>query len=327
MNAIESQSSDLRFESELQHQGMRVDRFLQESCEEYSRTMIQRWFDAGLVCVENNPVKKSHLLKPAQVITVREIPETPSSLLEPEAMDLDIRYLDDDLAVLFKPKGLVVHPGSGIQHGTLAAGLLHHFQELSGVNGPARPGIVHRLDRDTSGLMVVARNDFAHAALAQQLQDRSLRRVYRALVWGQPEDEGVVDAPLDRDAKNRLKRAVSQNGKAARTHWKVLERFETSSFLELRLETGRTHQIRVHMSHLGHPILGDVLYGGGTALYQRTAPLLRPRLVKAMDCLHSQALMAQEISFLHPRDQKRVVVEAELEGEIQNALQILRGQM
>ncbi len=300
--------------------GERIDRCLSRLFADRSRSEIQRWFDQECVLIDGTSVKKSHVLKANSILEITGIPELPPSDLEPENIPLDIRYQDEDILVVFKPKGLVVHPGNGIYTGTLAAGLLFHFGQLSEINGAHRPGIVHRLDRDTSGLMVVARNDFAHRHLSAQLQDRSVSRVYWALVWGQPEDSGTIDLPLDRDPRNRIKRAVVSGGKEARTHFRVLKRFSSCSLLELKLETGRTHQIRVHLSHQGYPILGDALYGGGSELLSRTQPFDRGLLAKVISGLHSQALQARELTLVHPRTQVRMTFDCELESEFSQAL-------
>ena len=249
----------------------RVDRFLQSELKEFSRTDIQKLIASEQVLFEGKPVAKNFRLEPEMEIQVLSLPEKEESNLEPEDIPLDIVYEDEDIVVINKPRRLVVHPGSGIRSGTLAAALLFHFKEnLSQVGGPLRPGIVHRLDKDTPGLMVVAKNDKAHLSLSSQLEMRTLKRTYNALVWGQPRDlEGTIDAPIERDSRNRLKMAVSPNGKEARTHYKILEFYAFASLLELDLETGRTHQIRVHNRYMGNPVFGDPLYDGRDACLMR----------------------------------------------------------
>ena len=222
-------------------------------------------------------------------------PEVPDIL--PEPMELDIRYEDGDLLVLNKPKGLVVHPAPGHWSGTLVNGLMYHCRDLSGINGLLRPGIVHRIDMDTSGLLIVAKNDFAHQALASQLQDHTLRREYEAVAVGNIRmDSGTIDAPIGRHPVDRKKMTVTEkNSRSAVTHFQVIARYRGYTHLRLRLETGRTHQIRVHLAYRSHPVLGDCVYGRGKELG-----------------LGSQCLHARTLTFLHPRTGESVTVECEL---------------
>jgi len=305
--------------------GERLDKFLQVQLEGYSRTDIQKFISADLVSCQGVPCSKNHRLSAGMVIEVGDLPEKPSSRLEPEKIPLNIVYEDKDIVILNKPRGLVVHPGAGVLHGTLAAGLLYHFKKLSLVNGPLRPGIVHRLDKDTPGLMVVARTDAAHAKLSAQMDAREIVRTYWALVWGQPRDlEGTVDAPIERDPDNRIRMAVRPEGKRAVTHYRVLESFRFATLLECKLETGRTHQIRVHMKHLGHSIVGDPVYEGGECALHRIGPLDRPHAMKILKMAPAQMLQAVRLSLLHPRTGKRVNFEAPLDDSFQQILEYLR---
>ncbi|HHX15240.1 MAG TPA: RluA family pseudouridine synthase [Fibrobacter sp.] len=304
----------------------RVDRFLQSELKEFSRTDIQKLIASEQVLFEGKPVAKNFRLEPEMEIQVLSLPEKEESNLEPEDIPLDIVYEDEDIVVINKPRRLVVHPGSGIRSGTLAAALLFHFKEnLSQVGGPLRPGIVHRLDKDTPGLMVVAKNDKAHLSLSSQLEMRTLKRTYNALVWGQPRDlEGTIDAPIERDSRNRLKMAVSPNGKEARTHYKILEFYAFASLLELDLETGRTHQIRVHNRYMGNPVFGDPLYDGRDACLMRIPPLLRETAAQALEMSIAQLLQAVKLTLRHPRTGKMVTFEIPLEDQFENVLEYLR---
>lgn len=314
---------ELEFLSQSTDSGLRIDKFLQNQCSEHSRSAIQKWIDQDLVLVDQKVVKKNYLLKESQTICIIEKPNSRPSTLEPENIPLDIRYQDEDLIILYKPKNLVVHPGNGIWRGTLAAGLLYHFEQLSGLNGVFRPGIVHRLDRDTSGLMVIARHDHAHAFLSKQLENRSLSREYTAIVWGHPPEQGFVETFLDRDPRNRLRRAVCPQGKWAKTHYQVVQYLKGCAVLKLKLETGRTHQIRVHMSHLGHPILGDVLYGGGQDRLNRISPMDRPLFSQALSLTQGQCLEATDLALIHPRSQEQMAFHTELNPLMQELIKML----
>jgi len=252
--------------------------------------------------------------------------EKESSTLEPEDIPLDIVYEDDDIVVINKPRNLVVHPGSGVNKGTLAAGLLHHFKEnLSTVNGPLRPGIVHRLDKDTPGLMVVAKNDAAHRHLAHQLETRTLHRTYNALVWGCPRDlEGTIDAPIGRNPKNRLKMAVVKGGKESRTHYTAKQFFAIATLLELQLESGRTHQIRVHTRYTGHPVVGDPLYDGRDESLNRVPPLMKPVAEKVLEIAPAQLLQAVKIELIHPRTNKKLTFKVPMEEPFAKVLKLLK---
>ena len=265
--------------------GLRLDAFLAERLPDLSRSRIQQLLEQGCIRTEGKAARKNLRLSPGMRF-ILELPEPEEAELLPEDLPLDILYEDEELLVINKPKGMVVHPAPGHESGTLVNALLYHCGDsLSGIGGVKRPGIVHRLDKDTSGLMLAAKTDRAHASLAAQLGDHSLHRVYAALLIGTPrEREGTVDLPIGRLPVDRKKMAVVQRGgREAVTHYRVLERFTGFSHVECVLETGRTHQIRVHMAALGHPVAGDPLYGGKCALP-----------------LSSQCLHAREICFRHP---------------------------
>lgn len=257
-------------------------------------------------------MKKNEKTAPGAVYEVI-IPAVQETELRPQDIPLDVVYEDADVLVVNKPKGLVVHPAAGHEDGTLVNALLHHCGDsLSGINGEKRPGIVHRIDMDTSGLLIVAKNDFAHQRLSDQLKDHTLRRTYECIVRGGfREDSGTVDAPIGRDPRDRKRMAVTEkNSRPAVTHWEVIERYGQYTHLRCRLETGRTHQIRVHMAYINHPIAGDPLYG-----------VKKPELGLTSQCLH-----AKELTFLHPRTGEEITVSCPLPEEFQNALQKLRGE-
>jgi 23S rRNA pseudouridine1911/1915/1917 synthase len=306
--------------------GFRIDKFLQAELVDFSRTDIQKLIENGKVLCNGVPVSKNLRIEKVLEFEILELPEKLPSTLEPEKMDLDIVYEDDDIVVINKPRNKVVHPGSGISKGTLAAGLLYHFKDqLSSVNGPLRPGIVHRLDKDTPGLMVVAKNDHAHRHLAEQLESHTLHRTYNALIWGHPRDlEGVIDAPLGRDVRNRVRQAVSAEGKEARTHYKAKEFFAIATLMELQLETGRTHQIRVHMRHMGQPVFGDPVYEGRDACLSRVPPLYRDIAAKALEMSPAQLLQAVKITLVHPTTGKSMTFKVPLESPFQKVLKYLR---
>ena len=278
--------------------GERLDAFLARCAGGLSRSAAQKLIEEGMVKRNGRPGKKNDKLNPGDAIEY-EIPEAKPVDIVPTEMQLDIVYEDEDLLVINKPKGLVVHPAAGHQDDTLVNGLLHALgDDLSGINGELRPGIVHRIDKDTSGLLAVAKNDLAHTVLASQLKDHSMARTYEAIVCGSfREDSGTVDAPIGRHPSDRKKMCVTErNSKHAVTHWEVVARYRGYTHIRCRLETGRTHQIRVHMAHIGHPILGDLVYGRK-----------KPELGQDSQCLHAGALC-----FSHPRDGRPVMVFAEL---------------
>ena len=278
--------------------GERLDQFLTRSLEGVSRSAAQKLLEDGCVLREGKPGKKNDKLNIGDAISVT-IPEPKTVDIEPREMPLEIVYEDGDVLVINKPKGLVVHPAAGHQDDTLVNGLLYAMGDaLSGINGELRPGIVHRIDKDTSGLLAVAKNDLAHTVLASQLKDHSMARTYEAIVCGSfREDSGTVDAPIGRHPTDRKKMIVTaRNSKHAVTHWDVVKRYRGYTHVRCRLETGRTHQIRVHMAHIGHPILGDMVYGRK-----------KPELGQSSQVLHAGALC-----FRHPRDGRPVIVQVGL---------------
>lgn len=292
--------------------GKRLDLFLHERLPQYSRSRIQSWVKAGRVQVEPGEAKASYLLRGNEAITVTP-GELPPLKAEPEALDLRIIYEDADVVVIDKPAGMVVHAGAGHHRGTLVNALLHHFGQLSSVGGDLRPGIVHRLDRDTSGLLVVARHDRAHQALATQFQSRSVEKIYLALVHGSPPQQGTITKPIARDPvrRTRMTSRLSE-GRAAITHYTVKEKIGPLSLLEVQIGTGRTHQIRVHLSSIGHPIVGDRLYGAPAAIF-------------GLSALGRFFLHAHRLSFDSPSDGHRISVESPLAPELQAWLVEVRG--
>ncbi len=306
--------------------GWRVDKFLQETLVDFSRTDVQKLLLSAQVLLNSKVLAKNFRVETGMELELLSLPQKEESFLEPENIPLDIIYEDDDLVVLNKPRGLVVHPGNGVQTGTLAAGLLYHFKEnLSNVNGALRPGIVHRLDKDTPGLMIVAKNDMAHRHLAAQLETRTLSRTYRALVWGCPRDkEGTIDAPVGRDPQNRLKQAVTKSGKSARTHFETVEYFAFATLVEYQLETGRTHQIRVHSRFMGTPVFGDPTYEGRESCLTRVQPLFRDAAEDALSMAPSQLLQAVKIKLIHPRTEQEMQFEVPLEKSFAQVLDFLR---
>ena len=290
--------------------GERLDAFLSRSAEGLSRSAAQKLIADGNVRLNGSPARKNDRLRVGDAVELT-IPEPREVDIAPKQMPLDIVYEDEDVAVINKPKGLVVHPAVGHQDDTLVNGLLYAMGDsLSGINGELRPGIVHRIDKDTSGLLAIAKNDLAHTVLASQLKDHSMARTYEAVVCGSfKEDRGTVDAPIGRHPTDRKKMCVTQrNSKNAVTHWEVVERFRGYTHIRCRLETGRTHQIRVHMAYIGHPILGDTVYGHK-----------KPELGQDSQCLHAGALC-----FRHPRDGRPVMVFAPMPDYFTEVLEKLR---
>ena len=271
-----------------EQQSTRIDLVLSLQLQEVSRSFVQKLLEKGAVTVNGKVCdSKKYKVSNGDEIEIT-VPEPEELKIEAENIPLDIVYEDDDLMVVNKPRGMVVHPAVGNENGTLVNAIMYHCGDrLSSINGVIRPGIVHRIDKDTSGLLMIAKNDMAHESLSQQLAEHSITRRYEALVFNNfNEDEGTVDAPIGRDPKNRLKQAVtSQNSKHAVTHWRVLERFGKYTLVEAKLETGRTHQIRVHMSYIKHPLVGDFVYG----------PSKQPFSVEG------QLLHAKILGFVHPR--------------------------
>jgi 23S rRNA pseudouridine1911/1915/1917 synthase len=290
-----------------EQKGERIDKALALLEADWSRSQIQIWLKDGAVLVNGEPVKTNYKVKLNDVINVT-VPDVEPLDIEPENLNLDIVYEDEDVLVVNKPRGMVVHPAPGHTSGTLVNGLMHQCSDLSGINGVMRPGIVHRIDKDTTGLLMVAKNDKAHESLVNQLVKKTVTRRYTALVHGHiPHDKGTIDAPLGRDKKDRQSMAVVDSGKHAITHFRVLERFGKFTLVECRLETGRTHQIRVHMKYIGFPIAGDPKYG--------------PR--KTID-FNGQALHAGVLGFIHPRTEEYLEFEAPLPEEFKALIEDMK---
>lgn len=290
--------------------GSRIDVFLAENMEEVSRSSVQKWIETGNIRLNGGSIKANYKLREKDVIDV-EVPEVQEVEILPEDIPLDILYEDKDIIVVNKPQGMVVHPAPGHYTGTLVNALLYHCgDELSGINGEKRPGIVHRIDKDTSGVLMVAKNNKAHQVLAAQLAEHSITRKYNAIVYqGFQEDEGTVDQPIGRNPLDRKKMAVTQkHSRHAVTHYIVLERLGKFTLIEASLETGRTHQIRVHMAYIGHPLLGDMVYG----------PKKQPF------SLAGQALHARVLGFVHPATGEYMEFEAPLPPYFQALLERLR---
>lgn len=286
--------------------GERIDALLARLVPELTRSAAQRLLEEGLVTLGGVPVKKNRRTEPGEVYAAL-LPEPELPEPEPQDIPLDIVYEDADVVVVNKPRGMVVHPAPGHPDGTLVNALLRHCGEsLSGVGGERRPGIVHRIDKDTSGLIIAAKNDYAHLALSAQLADRSLSRVYEAVARGEfREEAGTVDAPIGRHPTERKRMAVTERGsRPAVTHWEVLARYRGWTHIRCRLETGRTHQIRVHMAYIGHPLLGDMVYGAR-----------KPERGLEGQCLH-----ARELKFLHPRTGEAIHLSTELPEYFQQVL-------
>lgn len=293
----------MKFVIEDEKDKIRLDKFLIDKLE-VSRSKVQEMIKQELILVNDKLSKNSYVLRNGDVVEVVGKLKHETDAM-PEKMDLDIIYEDNDLMVINKPSGLVVHPAAGHYTNTLVNGLLHYTSNLSSNNGDERPGIVHRIDKDTSGLLIVAKNDKAHEKLSMQLKDKTLSRVYIALVQGKiNHDTGTIDAPIGRDINDRKKMCVTdENSKEAITHFKVLERYKNATLLEVRLQTGRTHQIRVHMSYIKHPIINDPVYGNKKA------------------SLFGQMLHAKEITFIHPTTSKKMTFSCEVPNEFNEILE------
>lgn len=290
-----------------QETGVRIDKLLPELNPDWSRNQIQDWIKLGLVEVNGKVIKSNYKTKKSDaiIVTEKEIEEVD---IVAEDLGIKVYYEDKDVAVVYKPKGMVVHPAPGHYSGTLVNGLMYVMKDLSGINGEIRPGIVHRIDKDTSGLLMVAKNDIAHRGLVEQLVDKTVTREYTALVHGNiPHEFGTIDAPVARNPKERQEMAIVDDGKEAVTHFNVIEKFEKYTLIKCQLETGRTHQIRVHMKHIGYPLVGDPKYG--------------PK--KTLD-LDGQALHAGLIGFEHPVTGEYIEKEAPIPENFENLLDTLR---
>lgn len=289
------------------HVGQRIDKLLSDFNKEWSRSQLQDWIKEGLVKVNEKVIKSNYKVKMNDQIIVTEKEVVEADIL-PENLNLDIYYEDEDVAVVYKPKGMVVHPSPGHYTETLVNGLMYQIKDLSGINGEIRPGIVHRIDKDTSGLLMVAKNDIAHRGLVEQLMDKMVKRKYTALVHGNiPHDYGTIDAPIGRNKNDRQSMAVVDDGKDAITHFNVLEHLKDYTLIECQLETGRTHQIRVHMKYIGYPLVGDPKYG--------------PK--KTLD-IGGQALHAGVIGFEQPVTHQYIEKNIDLPKEFKDLLEDIR---
>ena len=306
--------TETTFLVEEEYEGERLDKYLSAVMEDLSRSYIQKLWKQNAVTLNGKAVKASTRLAAGDVVWL-QIPEATVPEILPEKMDLDIVYEDSDVILVNKPKGMVVHPAPGHYTGTLVNGLMEHCTDLSGINGSLRPGIVHRIDMDTTGILIACKNDRAHNCIALQLKEHSITREYRALVYGNiKEDSGTVDKPIGRNPSDRRKMAVVPDGRHAVTHYRVLERFGDCTWIACRLETGRTHQIRVHMSSIGHPLVGDQMYGPASG---KLAGI-------GVAGLQGQCLHAGILGFVHPSTGAYMEFEAPLPAYLENMLEKLR---
>ena len=290
----------------VEKENVRLDVYIAEKCADLSRTMIQKLIDDGNIKVNESQKKISYKVQVGDVITIT-IPEVKEVSLKPQNIPIEIVYEDSDIIVVNKPKGLVVHPANGNPDGTLVNAIMAICKEsLSGIGGELRPGIVHRLDKDTSGLLIVAKNDKAHINISNQIKNRQVKKIYIALVRGVVrEDEATIDMPIGRSTKDRKKMAVVKDGKQAVTHFKVLKRYPKYTLLEVKIDTGRTHQIRVHMAEIGHPVVGDMVYSNGKNDFG----------------VEGQMLHAKTLEFTHPTTGKKMILNAELPEYFKNILE------
>lgn len=297
------------FQVEKDNIGKRVDVFLSENMEDFTRSQIKKLIDEENLYCNEKLIKSNYKLRENDIIEI-VIPEAKELDIIPEDIEIDIVYEDEDIVIVNKPRGMVVHPAVGNYTGTLVNALLYKCRNLSGINGVIRPGIVHRIDKDTSGILVVAKNDNAHKSLAQQIKAHTVKRIYLALTEGIiKEDNGTIDAPIGRHHIDRKKMTITnKNARNAVTHFSVLERFERNTLIEARLETGRTHQIRVHMAHLSHPLVGDPVYGYKRQKFK----------------ISGQALHAKTLGFIHPRTNKYVEFSSEIPSDFQKVLNKLK---
>ncbi|SFU28539.1 23S rRNA pseudouridine1911/1915/1917 synthase [Clostridium sp. DSM 8431] len=299
------------FTIEENYEGERIDKYLTHVFEGKSRSYLQGLIEKGNILVNDKNIKSNYKLRLYDEVKVT-IPEPLVLKAEPEDIPLNIIYEDSDVIVVNKPQGMVVHPAPGNYNGTLVNGLLYHCTDLSSINGVVRPGIVHRIDKDTSGILVVAKNDNSHNFLSEQLRDHSMKREYIALVEGVvKEDSGTIDKPLGRNKKDRLKIGIVEGGRRAVTHYEVLERYKSSTLIKCVLETGRTHQIRVHMASIGHPLIGDPLYGFKKQKYK----------------LEGQMLHAKVLGFIHPSTKEYVEFDSNLPVYFEELIEKLRNEM
>jgi 23S rRNA pseudouridine1911/1915/1917 synthase len=299
----------------------RLDVYLTHRVENATRNKVQQAIETGMVLVNSKVRKSSYLLNPNDIIDIT-FPRPPRMAAEPEDIPLDILFEDASLLIINKPAGMVTHPAYGNYSGTLVNALLHHCNHLSTINTEMRPGIVHRLDKDTTGLMVVAKTDTAHSFLAKQFAQRSIDREYWAIVWGRfKSPKGTIEANLGRSKRDRKKVAVIEDGKSAITEYEVLKEFDFLSLVRLHLKTGRTHQIRVHLAHINHPVFGDATYGGRNATWNGLAEKKEQRAATLLKLLSRQALHAKTIGFIHPVTKEFLKFNSELPADMQAILE------
>lgn len=305
---MEEKKDEIVIDATSEMEEERIDKVLAECMDTFSRSFLQKLLKEGQIAVNGRAVKANYRLQENDRI-VFQIPKAQEPDILAENIPLSVLYEDEDILVVDKPKGMVVHPAAGHYSGTLVNAVLYHCKgNLSGINGVMRPGIVHRIDMDTTGSLLICKNDMAHNDIAQQLKEHSINRRYRAIVRGVlNKDEGTVDAPIGRDKRDRKKMAVTPDGKPAVTHYKVLARYQSYTYIECVLETGRTHQIRVHMASIGHPLLGDAIYGNGGGKYKCQG-----------QCLHAMTL-----GFVHPRNKTYIEVNAPLPEYFRHLLSVL----
>jgi len=304
---------------------VRLDQFITRSVENASRTKVKSLIEAGGVTVNGRVVEKAgRLVLPGDTV-VCTVPKPPPPEVRPEKIPLDILYEDDDILIVNKPAGMVTHPAYGNYTGTLVNALLYHTEQLSSKRGEERPGILHRLDKDTSGLLAVAKNDRAHQLIARQFADHSIEREYQAIVWGSmKQSQGTVEAPLARHTSDRKKMAVVEGGKHAVTHYEVLEDLTYFSLLRLQLQTGRTHQIRVHLTSIRHPLFGDPTYGGRRIHYGNVTGRYKAFINEMLAAMPRQALHARTLGFIHPATGEKVRFSSELPDDMQDLLRNIR---
>lgn len=299
----------------------RIDVYLTHRIENATRNKVHQAIEAGLVCVNGKPVKPSYQINPGDVFDIT-MPRPPRTEAKPEDIPLTIIFEDETLLIVNKPADMVTHPAFGNYTGTLVNALLHHSNQLSSVNTEMRPGIVHRLDKDTTGLMVIAKTDAAHAFLARQFSRRTIDREYWAIVWGRfKSSKGIIEASLGRSKRDRKKVAVTEDGKHAVTEYEVIKEFDFLSLIRLHLKTGRTHQIRVHLAHIGHPVFGDPTYGGRNETWSGISGTRARRATSLLKLISRQALHAKTIGFIHPVSKEFVKFDSELPEDMQNLIE------
>ena len=304
----------------------RIDKFLTHQIENATRSKVQKAIEQGLVLVEGKPVKSSHEVSPGEAIHCT-LPQAPQAEAVAQAIPLDVLYEDDDLIVVNKPAGMVTHPAYANYTGTLVNALLYHSARLSAADDALRPGIVHRLDKDTSGLIVAAKNDAAHATLARQFSERTIEREYWSIVWGTfDKRHGTIEASLGRSKTDRKKIAVARDGKPAVTEYEVMESFSYLSLLRLKLRTGRTHQIRVHLAHIGHPVFGDPTYGGRRIAWGSADAKRKAEVQRLLTLMPRQALHAKTLGFIHPTTRKFLSLDSDLPDDLKKLLAALRAE-